>query len=113
MAKVKNSFKTLGGNFTEETIDRKSKATALVNSILENDSQSLLLDSGTSGHSWERFDGEEIERFKLYVKKLKPFMPSQRKEVKYSDSSIPKSLYSCLNSGLIEKFFNMKLRNML
>ena len=73
MAKVKNSFKTLGGNFTEETVDRKSKATALVNSILENDSQSLLLDSSLPGHSWDRFDVEEINRFKEYVKKLNPF----------------------------------------
>ena len=107
VAKVKNSFKTLGGNFSEETIDRKSKATALVTSILENDSQSLLLDSGNPGHSWERFDIEEIERFKTYVKKLKPFMASEREEVKYIDKSIPKSLYSCLNSDLIEKFFNI------
>ena len=113
MGKVKNSFKTLGGNFTEETIDRKCKATALVNSILDNDSESLLLDSGTPGHSWVRFDIDEIDRFKKYVKRLKPFTPSERKVVKYSESAIPKSLYSCLNSSLIEKFFNMKLKNMM
>ena len=73
VAKVKNSFKTLGGNFTEETIDKKSKATALVSSILEQDSRSLLVDSSTPGHSWERFDTEEIKRFKEYVHRLKPF----------------------------------------
>ena len=73
VAKVKNSFKTLGGNFTEETIDKKSKATALVNSILDQDSRSLLVDSSTPGHSWERFDVEELKRFREYIHKLKPF----------------------------------------
>ena len=73
----------------------------------------MLLDSGNPGHSWDRFDEEEVERFKMYVKKLKPFLGSEREEVKYADRSIPKSLYSCLNSDLIEKFFNMKIRNML
>ena len=73
VAKVKDSFKTLGGNFTEETIDKKSKATALVNSILEQDSRNLLVDSSTPGHSWERFDSEEVKRFREYIHKLNPF----------------------------------------
>ena len=51
VAKVKNSFKTLGGNFTEETVDRKAKATALVQSILEQDSRDLLMDASLPGHS--------------------------------------------------------------
>ena len=70
---VKNSFKTLGGNFTEETIDRKIKATSLVNSILDQDNKSLMLETSGPGTSWERFEEEEIERFKKYVGKLKPF----------------------------------------
>ena len=73
VAKVKNSFKTLGNNFSEETIDKKSKATALVNSIIEHDSKNLLVDSNFPGHSWERFDADEVNRFKEYVHKLKPF----------------------------------------
>ena len=70
---MKNSFKTLGGNFTEETIDRKIRATSLVNSILEQDNRSLLIETPGPGTSWDRFDGEEVLRFKAYVEKLIPF----------------------------------------
>ena len=70
---VKNSFKTLGGNFTEETIDRKIKAMSLVNSILDQDCQSLMIDASGPGTSWDRFELEEVDRFKEYVKRLNPF----------------------------------------
>ena len=127
---MKNSFKSLGGNYTEETIDKKSKATTLVNNLLEQDSQSLLIDSNLPGHSWERFEVEEIKRFSEYVHKIKPFRfvqncslfmhfiefilrPSERSPVTYQDKSIPKSLYSCLDNDLIKKFFDMKIKNML
>ena len=73
VSEVKNSFKTLGGNYTEETIERKIKATSLVASILDQDNRSLLIDSVGPGMSWERFQEEEIFRFKSYIKKLKPF----------------------------------------
>ena len=109
---VKNSFKTLGGNFTEETVDRKIKATSLVNSILDQDSKSLLIETSGPGTSWDRFEVEEVDRFRSYVAKLNPFRPSQRKVVKYPDSSLPKSLYSSPIKDLIDKFFTMKLRNM-
>ena len=61
------------GNYTEETVDKKCKATALVNSILEQDTRSLLIESNSPGHSWERFDGEEIKRFAEYGHELNPF----------------------------------------
>ena len=70
---VKDSFRTLGGNFTEETIDRKVKAMSLVNSVLEHDNKSMLIESSSPGTSWDRFDIEEAERFRGYVRKLDPF----------------------------------------
>ena len=72
--KTKNTLKSLGGNYTEETIEKKTKATSLVNAILEHDSRSLLSENTSGpGHSWDRFDDEELKRFKDYVQGLKPF----------------------------------------
>ena len=72
--KTKNTLKSLGGNYTEETIEKKTKATSLVNAILEHDSKSLLSENTSGpGHSWDRFDYEELKRFKDYVQGLKPF----------------------------------------
>ena len=127
---IKNSFKTLGGNFSEETIEKKVKAMTLVNSILDKDNKDLLLDSQGPGTSWDRFETEESDRFREYVQKLDPFRyeinsqlafnasiilifrSTDRKRVMYKDKNISKTLYSNLNSELIEKFFNMKLKNM-
>ena len=125
VAKVKNWFKTLGGNFTEETIDKKSKATALVSSILEQDSRNLLVDSTTPGHSLERFDVEEIKRFKEYVLKLKPCRCEQNikkctctiicKARPEERSSVSGQIYSQISLlvSKLEKFFNMKIKNMI
>ena len=72
--KVKNTLKTLGGNYTEETIERKTKATSLINAILEHDNKSLLLESSSGpGHSWNRFEEDELKRFREYVRRLQPF----------------------------------------
>ena len=72
--KVKNSLKTLGGNYTEETIEKKTKATSLIAAILEHDNKSLLIETSSGpGHSWSRFDEEELKRFREYVQSLKPF----------------------------------------
>ena len=70
---VKDSFKTLGGNFTEETIDKKVKAMSLVNSLIEKDRRSLLLESRGPGTSWDRFETDETVRFRDYIRKLDPF----------------------------------------
>ena len=76
--KVKNSLKKLAGNYSEDTIDKKTKATALVNAIIEHDHNSLLMETASGpGTSWSRFEEEEIERFRKYVKSLKPFRYSQ------------------------------------
>ena len=72
--KVKNSLRTIAGNFTEDTIDKKTKATALVSAIIEHDHKSLLMETASGpGTSWSRFEEEEIERFRKYVKNLRPF----------------------------------------
>ena len=72
--KVKNTLKTLGGNYTEETIEKKTKATSLINAILEHDNKSLLLESSSGpGHSWNRFEEDELKRFREYVRRLQPF----------------------------------------
>ena len=72
--KCKNSLRTLSGNFTEETIEKKTKATALISAILEHDNKSLLIDTATGpGTSWNRFEDVEIQRFRDYVKRLQPF----------------------------------------
>ena len=65
--------KTLGGNFTEETIDKKVKAMSLVNSLIEKDRRSLLLESRGPGTSWDRFETDETGRFRDYIRKLDPF----------------------------------------
>ena len=39
---VKSSLKCLGGNYTEETIDKKSRAMSLVNALVDHDDRSLL-----------------------------------------------------------------------
>ena len=125
---VKNSLKTLGGNYTEETIDKKMKATSLVNSMLDQDARSLMIETRGPGTSWDRFEPEEVERFKSYVSKLNPFRlaylcaffsvyiilfrPSEREPVSYPNKIVPRSLYSSLSEDLISKFFNMKLKNM-
>ena len=70
---VKNSFRTLGGNYNEETIDKKVRAMSLVNSMLDHDCKSLLIESNGPGTSWERFDSEEVDRFRDYVHTLDPF----------------------------------------
>ena len=54
----------------------------------------------------------ETDRFREYVRKLKPFNTSDRKAVKFTDKSIPRSLYSNLTNELIEGFFTMKIKNM-
>ena len=72
--KVKNSLKSLGGNYTEETVEKKTKATSLVGAILDHDCRSLLNEvSSGPGHSWSRFEDEEIQRFRGYVESLRPF----------------------------------------
>ena len=74
VAKVKNSLKTLGGNYTEETIEKKTKATSLIGAILDHDNKSLLVETASGpGHSWNRFEDEELKRFRDYVQSLKPF----------------------------------------
>ena len=74
VAKVKNNLKSLGGNSSEETIEKKTKATALIDAILQHDNRSLLVDTSTGpGHSWDRFAEDELERFRDYVRKLNPF----------------------------------------
>lgn len=73
VGEVKSTLKGLGGNYTEETIDRKMRSMSLANSLLDNDEQSLLIDSRKAGTSWDRFDTEEKTRFKEYVHKLDPF----------------------------------------
>ena len=74
VASVKNSLKSLGGNYSEETIEKKTKATSLVGAILDHDCRSLLSEvSSGPGHSWRRFDDEELARFRLYVQSLNPF----------------------------------------
>ena len=42
VASVKNSLKSLGGKYSEETIEKKTKATSLVGAILDHDCRSLL-----------------------------------------------------------------------
>jgi hypothetical protein len=72
--KVKNSLRTLGGNYTESTIEKKTKATALISAIMEHDNKSLLVETASGpGTSWKRFEDEEIQRFRDYVKSLRPF----------------------------------------
>ena len=73
VGEVKNSFRTLGGNFSEETIEKKTKAMSLVNSMLDTDRRSLLLESPGPGSSWDRFETEEVNRFREYIHKLDPF----------------------------------------
>ena len=73
VGEIKNSFRTLGGNFSEETIEKKTKAMSLVNSMLDTDRRSLLLESPGPGSSWDRFETEEVIRFREYIHKLDPF----------------------------------------
>ena len=70
---VKSSLKSMGGNYTEETIDKKMRAMSLVNTLLDDDDESLLLDKRGPGSSWDRFDDEELNRFRQYVSKIDPF----------------------------------------
>ena len=111
VAGVKSSFKSLGGNFSEETIERKMKSMPLVTSMLDQDCKSLMIETSGPGTSWDRFEVEDRDRFREYVRKLKPFRPSERKLVKYN-GNMPKSLYSNLSKELIQKFFDMKIKNM-
>ena len=83
-----------------------------VNSILDQDKKSLLIESNGPGTSWDRLDIEEADIFREYVKRLNPFKPSDRKAVKFNNKSIPRSLYSNLTVELIESFFTMKIKNM-
>ena len=70
---VKSSLKCLGGNYTEETIDKKSRAMLLVNALVDHDDRSLLIQGSGPGTSWDRFEEEEITRFRQYVRRLDPF----------------------------------------
>ena len=70
---VKSTFRTLGGNYSEETIDKKMRAMSLVDTILEKDNKSLMIDGNGPGTSWERFESDEVDRFREYVCKLDPF----------------------------------------
>ena len=70
---VKSSLKCLGGNYTEETIDRKSRAMSLVNALVDKDDSSLLVDGSGPATSWARFEEDEIQRFRQYVSRLDPF----------------------------------------
>ena len=73
VGEVKESLRSMGGNYTEDTIDKKMRATSLVNELLENDNNSLLIAGSGPGSSWERFDEDEVDRFRKYVHKLDPF----------------------------------------
>ena len=73
VSNVKSSFKSLGGNFSEETIERKMKAMPLVTSLLEQDCRSLMIETSGPGTSWDRFEVEDRDRFREYVRKLNPF----------------------------------------
>ena len=73
VAGVKNAFKSMGGNYSEETIERKMKAMPLVNSILEKDCKSLMIETPGPGSSWDRFEAEDRDRFREYLRRLKPF----------------------------------------
>ena len=73
VAGVKNAFKSMGGNYSEETIERKMKAMPLVNSILDKDCKSLMIETPGPGSSWDRFEAEDRDRFREYVRRLKPF----------------------------------------
>ena len=70
---VKSSLKSLGGNYTEETIEKKSRAMSLGKTLVSQDDKSLLIEGSGPGTSWERFEAEEIDRFRKYVHKLDPF----------------------------------------
>ena len=123
---VKNSLKSMGGNYSEETVDKKIRAMPLVNSLLDADDMSLAIEKRGPGSSWSRFDDEELGRFRKYVQKLDPFRCSpqfhsidlvfcrmtDRKAVVYSDKSLVRSLYSTLSPEFIGRFFDMKLSNL-
>lgn len=70
---VKESLKSMGGNYTEETVEKKMRAMSLVNKVVETDNRSLLLPNTGPSSSWERFDEEELERFRKYAHQLDPF----------------------------------------
>ena len=70
VGEVKESLRSMGGNYTEETIDKKMRATPLVNELLKKDNASLLIPSTGPGSSWDRFDEEEISRFRKYGKQI-------------------------------------------
>ena len=63
----------MGGNYTEETVEKKMRAMSLVNKVVETDNRSLLLPNTGPSSSWERFDEEELERFRKYAHQLDPF----------------------------------------